>query len=93
MSIRDWVHAYAGIVDALPERAQIPCPHCGHADLRIQFVGDVQTRAGYAVVWCANCNYGLHFSRVQVPEVATMLAFDVTADVLAKAIPTYHQVT
>lgn len=92
MAFENWVDAFAEIVDALPADAGLACPNCGERSLRLQYVGDLVTRLGYAALWCDACRHGVTLSRVKAPDSASVLSFDSDPETLKEAIPRYHEV-
>jgi hypothetical protein len=88
---KDWLSAFARIVGDLPERRSEICPSCSDGIIQYQYVGDVQTRIGYASVWCDSCSRGIVISRVSAPNGVSMLSFeDVTK---SHSIPDFTQVS
>ncbi len=56
----------------------VPCPHCGHTELHLQFRGnDEADRLGYGAMWCGHCNHGVFLSRVIVPQGFDIIPRDV----------------
>lgn len=84
-----WQQAYGDVYDALPGRAEVACPNCGHDTLHLEFVGDPDERIGYAEFWCANCHFGIHISRTDVPAGTPMHFFSTPEAELSKIIPNF----
>lgn len=88
-SYDDWAQAFDEVYKALPDRAHVPCPNCGKDSLRIEFIGDPDERIGYSEFWCANCNFGIHVSRIDIPDNVSMHPFGTPEEELSKIIPEY----
>lgn len=71
-----WLPIIDSINSMLPMREKLVCPNCGEKEVDYAYIGNVETRVGYMVVWCGNCNHGIHVSRVKVPENAELIAFE-----------------
>src|SRR5262249_44317721 len=72
MPYREWLTAYSHLV----KNGASVCPACEVDGLRICFIGDPKTRMGWAAAWCPACGAAARFSRVKVPEGATLLRFE-----------------
>ncbi len=81
---RDWAKVYASIVD----RKTATCPVCGRDDVQSRFIGDLEKRLGYGILWCLICNNGGRLSRIQVPNHLEMRDWD-DEEVLSN-IPEYE---
>jgi hypothetical protein len=90
---KDWLKIYGEIRTHAGEKIIYPCPHCGKPQLDFQYVGDVVARKGYLAIWCNNCNHGVNLSRVEIPEAACVLSFEISPDSISKRIPDFVQVT
>ncbi len=71
-SAHAWALGYARLVSG---EAAV-CPACGHTEIQARFVGDLETRLGYGLLWCPSCSRGGRLSRVNVPEDFEMRAWD-----------------
>lgn len=80
----DWILASKNIAT---QSSDATCPHCGNLGLRYQFIGDSETRLGYAFIWCQNCLHGIHVSRAQIPAGVIALPLDVSSDELRRLVP------
>ncbi|MGI5212379.1 hypothetical protein [Plantactinospora sp. CA-290183] len=85
-----WYDAYGEAYSALPGRSDLRCPNCGHRALRIVFTGHVEDRVGYASFWCDNCRYGIHISRVSVPDGVEILPLGESAERRRRVVPDYR---
>jgi transcription elongation factor Elf1 len=54
----------------------INCPECGEPTVRYEFIGNLETRMGYCLLWCNSCLVGINISRTKVPEGEQMLSFE-----------------
>jgi hypothetical protein len=66
-SYNDWWRAYGHVYEALPQRLDLACPHCGHSALRLEFVARESDRIGYGYFWCDFCLFGIGICRTSVP--------------------------
>lgn len=71
-SWKDWLAAYVRAYELLPDSSSDACPNCGARTLNLAFTGLVADRVGYASFWCSTCLFGIHLSRVPVPDDAPM---------------------
>jgi hypothetical protein len=88
-STEEWFQAYEAVYRALPARASRPCPNCGHDDLHVAFTGYADERVGWASFWCGHCLFGLHLSRVSIPEGVEILDIDLSPEQHAQKVPNY----
>jgi hypothetical protein len=72
MSYRAWIRTCAQFIAAKP----LVCPECGEAEISVRFVGYLDSRLGYAVLWCPKRLRGVHISRLEVPSGFDMIAID-----------------
>ena len=87
----EWISAYARAYDILPESAaDAGCPNCGARTLGLAFTGLVQDRVGYASFWCSTCLFGIHLSRVVVPDGVPMESIDTPPGERTRQIPNYR---
>lgn len=56
--------------------SEVICPECGKAEIKYEFVGRVEDRMGYCIVWCNSCLVGINISRTKVPNEVPMLSFE-----------------
>ena len=63
MAHEEWVKLYARKLDGLPVR----CPECTADAIEWWLVGDLETRMGFGVIYCARCRLGCRLSRVRFP--------------------------
>lgn len=71
-SWKDWLAAYVRAYELLPDSSPGVCPNCGARTLNLAFTGLVRDRVGYASFWCSTCMFGIHLSRVAVPDDVPM---------------------
>jgi len=90
---KEWLYLYNKLRTSTSNRADCRCPECGSNTIDYQFVGDLEKRIGYLDIWCATCNYGVHMSRVIIPEGESIISFDDPSEVLTARIPNFVQVT
>jgi hypothetical protein len=88
-SVDDWFDAYALVYQALPDHADVACPNCDHQTLQLVFTGDSGTGVGWASFWCDHCLYGLHLSRVSIPDGGEILPVDARIEQRRSRIPDY----
>ena len=79
------------LVSNISENENNVCPNCGSRKIDYQYIGDLATKVGYLDVWCNNCTYGIHVSRVRIPEGVNILSFD-DNEGISKRIPNFKQV-
>ena len=92
MTFESWLDAFIELADTVGDEGSPVCPQCGYRTLRLQYVGDLTTRIGFAALWCDNCRRGMTLSRVKAPNGVHMLPFDADEAVLAAAIPNFEEV-
>lgn len=85
----DWIAAYEMVYVALPSRGDVPCPACGHSELRLVFTGDLDRAVGYASFWCEACLHGVVISRVPIPDGAVARSRDVPPEERLPKIPNF----
>lgn len=86
---RGWEKAYGEFYEALPGKAVVVCPNCGHDALRIAFVADERDRIGSAMFWCGFCQFGIHVSRTWVPEGVFFILRGTPWEEISKQGPEY----
>lgn len=69
------------------------CPQCSNIGLRIQYIGDLDKRTGYALVWCDNCLHGIHISRTFIPADVHALPFSVSTEEIARYVPAFRRLS
>lgn len=72
----DWLKVAIEIAKSLPEANTIKCPSCHQKAIDYQYIGNLQTRMGYMLIWCNVCFEGINMSRVRAPESAPILDID-----------------
>lgn len=88
----NWVRVASVISDYVDKMDELTCPYCGENQLDYVYVGDLETRIGYEIVWCNHCLRGIQISGVKVPLNVEMLSFNGDED-LNERIPKYSAVT
>jgi hypothetical protein len=63
VTVDEWALVYVQLVSGETGK----CPACGSATIESRFVGDLDTRIGYGLVWCTTCYAGCQLSRLQLP--------------------------
>lgn len=91
-SWRQWLSAYSRVYDLLPEPSDEACPNCGAHTLMLAFTGLPRDRVGYASFWCSTCMFGIHLSRVPVPDDVPMDSIYVPESERNVRIPNYRVV-
>ena len=84
-----WMYLVTDINNSLPNLPVLACRSCYRLGVDFQYVGDLQTRIGYMVIWCPFCLQGIHISRVSIPDQAQALAFNVSAEQILNRIPNF----
>lgn len=84
--IMKWIKASSNIKE---DPDMCLCPQCGHSGLRIQYIGDLDKRIGYALVWRDNCLHGIHISRTFIPADVHALPFSVSTEEMARYVPAF----
>lgn len=87
-----WISLTTDIYNDLPNMPPLACPNCHKLGVDFQFIGNLQTKIGFMVVWCPFCLHGIHLSRVRIPEKAPALPFDTSAEEISKLIPNFTDV-
>ncbi|WP_329176472.1 hypothetical protein [Streptomyces sp. NBC_01477] len=88
-SWHEWLSAYTRAYDALPASNADVCPNCASAALHLAFTGLPRDRVGYASFWCSACQFGIHLSRVPVPDDVPMDSVYTPAHDRSAHIPNY----
>lgn len=87
------VSTYARAYELLPGAPEdAACPNCGARTLNLAFTGLVRDRVGYASFWCSTCLYGIHLSRVAVPDGVPMESIEVPPHERTRKVPNYRLV-
>jgi hypothetical protein len=85
-----WMGAFERCYKELPDTAaQVQCPDCGAAGLRLTFCGLEEDRVGYAYFWCDACLTGVHLSRCVVPDGVPMESIRTPVQQRAVRVPNY----
>lgn len=82
-----WLSLTIDIYKNLPNVPALNCPSCNQLGIDFQFVGDLQTRIGFMVIWCPHCLNGIHLSRVCIPIQAQVIPFNSSPEIITKRIP------
>jgi len=88
----DWMDVYEEAYDALPDTANLACPHCGHHTLRLVFTGDLEEGIGFGHFWCDTCLLGVGISRTSIPEGAVTQDIRLPTEERRPAIPNFRLV-
>ncbi|HAA8268165.1 TPA_asm: hypothetical protein GHO85_12705 [Listeria monocytogenes] len=88
----EWIRLASVIPDYIDKLDELKCPNCKHNEIDYVYVGDLESRIGFEVVWCNNRLRGIQISRVRVPENVSMLSFKGTEN-LDEIIPKFKPVT
>lgn len=91
-SWRDWLAAYVRTYESLPDSSAEACPNCGARTLNLAFTGLVPDRVGYASFWCSTCLFGIHLSRVPVPDDVPMDSVYTPESDRSATVPNYKVV-
>lgn len=86
---REWISITTIIYNTLPNVPVLTCPNCHELGVDFQFIGDLQTRIGFMVMWCPFCLHGIHLSRVCIPQKAQALDDDTSVEEISKSIPNF----
>ncbi len=65
-----WMYLVSDINNSLPNLPALACPNCYRLGVDFQYVGDLEIRIGYMVIWCPFCLQGIQISRVSIPAQA-----------------------
>ncbi|MBE8999343.1 hypothetical protein IQ274_14210 [Nostoc sp. LEGE 12447] len=84
-----WMYLVSDINNFLPNSTALACPNCYQLGVDFQYVGDLQTKIGYMVIWCPFCLQGIHISRVSIPDQAQALSFNLSPEKILKRIPNF----
>lgn len=88
-SWKEWLAAYVDAYESLPGPVGGGCPNCGAGTLNLVFTGLVEDRVGYASFWCSTCLFGIHLSRVAVPDGVPMDSVYTPVQERSADIPNY----
>ncbi len=80
-----WMDAYQEIL--ADPGARPGCPSHGDGTVHVAFTGDLETRLGYATVWCDACHEGIAISRGYAPAGLPLLPFGLDPAERARTIP------
>ena len=84
-----WISITTEIYKTLPNVPALVCPNCDKLGVDFQFVGNLQTKIGFMVIWCPHCLRGIHLSRVCIPDKAQAISFDTSAEEILRRIPNF----
>ena len=56
------------VYDDKGDSGLLECPRCKENAVDYLYIGDKKDMVGYLQTWCNSCNYGIHFSRLIMPE-------------------------
>lgn len=87
-----WISIATEIYNTLPNVPILACPSCHELGLYFQFVGDFESQIGYMAIWCPFCLYGIHISRVHIPEKTQALSFNALEKEISIRIPNFTHV-
>jgi hypothetical protein len=87
-----WTSIATEIYNTLPNVPILACPSCHELGVDFQFAGDFQSKIGYMAIWCPCCLYGIHISRVRIPEKIQALPFDASIEKISTRIPNFTHV-
>ncbi len=90
---KKWVNLSIIINNNLPFIPNLKCPKCDEEAIDFIHIGNSETKVGFMDVWCNSCLYGIHLSRVLLPEKAEIIPFEIPAEKLLKKVPNFKQVT
>ncbi|AZM46761.1 hypothetical protein DMB38_13910 [Streptomyces sp. WAC 06738] len=76
----DWLRAYEAAYRSPTPPLQLPCPNCGARALSLLFREKTSDGVGHVFFWCGSCRFGIHLSRVDVPDGAAFIPYDAPAD-------------
>ena len=88
-----WISITTDIYNNLPDVPVLACPICHQLWVDFQFIGNLQTRIGYMAIWFPFCLYGIHLSRVSIPDKTQALSFDTSAEEISKRIPNFTHIS
>lgn len=88
----DWWRTYGDVYEALPERLELACPHCGHSELRLEFVAREDERIGFGCFWCDFCLFGIRICSTSVPAGVDFHLMDAPWEERTKIIPDFTAV-
>lgn len=79
-----WNEVARVVARTSPDSCAMECPRCGRMTIRYQYVGDIESRIGFLMVWCDSCFHGTHLSRVKAPATVHMIPMDAQGAVIPK---------
>ena len=82
----EWVKTY---LKKQAGEADVMCPCCGETNVAFVFIGNRETKMGYAIVWCEKCLKGAHISRAKAALDQEIVPMDEAEETLNK-LPEIH---
>lgn len=83
-----WIH----LVKYIPNQLnKMECPRCNEKNLTYRYIlyGEVRERLGTLDIWCDSCLFGIHISRVGIPEDVDYLTFNLDDNIIKETIPNF----
>lgn len=88
---KKWLRLSAIVQDTVPNVPKINCPGCSSSNISFEYIGDIEKRQGYLLLWCKKCLEGIHISRIKLPETANVIPFKGPDEQLAH-IPNFTKI-
>ncbi|MGG0824523.1 hypothetical protein ABE099_16805 [Paenibacillus turicensis] len=80
------------VQETVPNIPKIICPGCSSPNISFEYIGDIEKRQGYFLLWCNEYLEGIHISRIRIPETANVTPFKGPDEQLAY-IPNFLNIT
>lgn len=92
-TFKAWPDLVIKIQDTLPNEFAQQCPRCNKEAIDFIYVGDPESKIGFMDIWCNSCNYGIHISRVKIPDKSQFVPFDTPLSEFPKRIPSFKLIS
>lgn len=89
---KKWLELASIIHKTVPEVPNIHCPNCSSINIQFEYIGDVDEKKGYFLLWCNDCLKGIHISRIHIPQKANIISFKASNDEISH-IPKFHKIS
>jgi transcription elongation factor Elf1 len=66
------------------------CPDCNDEAIDYYFIGDLEKRMGFCMIWCNECLKGINISRTRIPKGAKAMSFNEAEKEGQNRIPTFQ---
>lgn len=88
---KQWLTLSAVIHENVPRLPTISCPGCSSSHIKFEYIGDIEKRQGYFLLWCEDCLEGIHISRINIPDKAKVIPFNASHEQIVH-IPNFKRI-